>query len=217
VLGDIFSHVISYLFFPSLIELLSWMALICYSLCYIPQIIENYRFKSTSGLSNIFVLTIFLSHVPLLYYTFMFDFLWSYKVMVPIESILVSLIFFQRFYYDSIFTDKHFLLGLLFFVFGMIFILFSTRYFCVCSAAKTCGWLSCGLFMINPWPQIMHVYTTKSVRGFSFAYALITGGAALCEIIVVYARGLPVQTFCMASKGFLVFLIFSVQFYLYRE
>ena len=197
-------------------EILAWIALTFYTACFIPQMLENYRYKSVSGLSDMYLVAYFVAYASLAYYVFCLDLFFPYKVMVPIECIILAFIIGQRFYYDGFFIDwKN---RTLFWISVMMFVgLFPFAWIYPVLVGNICGWISAIFFIITPIPQIWKVYKAKSVVGFSFAFITVNALAGVCELTVAFMKQLPVQTWVMILKGAVFYVIFCYQFYFYRK
>ena len=64
-----------------------WVALIFYSVCFFPQIFENYKKKSGKGISD-FMLTLILNgYLALVVYVYLLDLHISYKIVVPLNML----------------------------------------------------------------------------------------------------------------------------------
>ena len=69
----------------------------------VPQILLNYKIKSTKGLSDFFLISYFSAYAVHLCYIYCLDFPIVYKIMVPIAFFLVLILCFQRLF---CFKDK---------------------------------------------------------------------------------------------------------------
>ena len=200
----------------SWIDVVAWVSLFFYFICFIPQIIENFRIKSTRGLSRISLVAYFVGYLAMLYYIFLLDLLLPYKVVVPLEFACMAVIALQRFHYEGIFTDKMFFACITSSVAVAIFI-FPLVWVCPLALGAVCGWISLAGFLIHPVPQIIKVYHEKSVEGFSFGFVTLLAIAVTCELMVALVRGLPIQTVFMALKGLFFYVIFCWQFWRYSK
>ena len=196
------------------VDVVAWAALFFYFACFIPQIIENYRIKSTRGLSKYSMVAYFFGYFAVIYYIFCLDLILPYKIVVPMEFAAMAVIVGQRFYYDGLFTDMTFFYGILG---STIFTLMlaPVAFYYPMTVGAVCGWLSLALFIAHPIPQVVKNFRERSVEGFSFGFVTLLAIAVTCELIVALVRGLPLQTLCMALKGLFFYIIFCVQFWLY--
>ena len=197
------------------VDVAMWVVLFFYVACFIPQIIKNIQLRSTHGLSQSSILTFFVAHTFLLYYTFLMNLLLPYKVVAPLQFVGISIIVVQRFYYHGLLANKWFLWG--------VISTFIAAVFCVplvwlqpILLGKVSGWIALSFFTLQPIPQIIKVHKEKSVHGFSFGFVTLIGVAAICECIIVLIKGLPVQTLMMTIRSMVIYLIFCVQFWRYK-
>lgn len=199
-----------------IVELLVWASLTFYTVCFFPQILKNYQEKSTRGLSNVMLLAYYVAYIPMLYYVFYCDLILPYKVVLPIEVAVMTLMIFQKFYYHGLWSDKLFLsqfvgINLLM---GLLYPLSRINPY---SFGMACGWVACVFFAIYPIPQVVKLYRTKSVEGFSFGFVTVQACAFLCEGIAAVLKNLPLPTLFMIAKGFIFYGIFCWQFWLYKK
>jgi uncharacterized protein with PQ loop repeat len=200
----------------SLISFFSWLALICYTVCFIPQVIKNYRLKSAAGWSDFFILMYLAGYVGLIYYTFCINFPHAYKVMVPIQTLLMLIIAGQRFYYDQVHQNKTFVTLFILMILLTCGILPFAQYYPTL-IGNSCGWISLFFFCLFPTPQIIKIFKEKSLKGFSIGFLTIFTFASLSELAVACTGALPVQTIFMISKNLLTSTIFYIQFLLYKK
>jgi uncharacterized protein with PQ loop repeat len=198
------------------IDFFGIIALMSYVICFIPQIIENYRLKSTKGWNDSFMLMYFFGYISLLYYVFCLDLIISYKLITPIETAAMGVIVVQRLYYESIFKKKFFLFNFI----GLTF--FSCTLLSLALAHPTaighfCGWVSLIMFTMDTTPQIIKIFREKSVEGFSIGFLHIFTFASIAELIIGFAAALPLPTIFIALKNVLSAFIFYIQFWLYQR
>lgn len=199
-----------------LADYMIWLVLILYAGCFVPQIYTNYKMKSAEGFSSGALLSFFVAYVLLLFYTFLMDLYFPYKVIAPIQFTGAVLLVAQRFHYHGVWDSKPFLYT----VFGTIALAFAVlplTFFYPLLIGKVAGWLAVVCFSIRPIPQVIKVYKEKSVEGFSLGFVTILGFAAVCEAVVALLKGLPAQTFLMALKCVIIYLITCFQFFLYNR
>lgn len=195
---------------------LIWLAQILYFICFIPQIVVNYRLKSGKGLNDLFMLAYLNTLLALLFYTFCLDLPAAYKFMYPLQTLATIVLIFQRLFYDSFNEAKYywFLYGL-----NLIIPLLLVPY-----ASTHCnivghitGWIFCAIGLVNQLPLVLKIMRTKSVEGISFNFLLITGIAGIIESYTVIKLGLPLQTILGALRVVAFFVIFCIQFLLYKN
>ena len=84
-------------------------------------------------------------------------------------------------------------------------------------AAKICGWVYFVISFIYIIPQGIKIYKEKSVRGFSFIFITIFVFGLLLEFIVALVLGLSKPIIFNAIRGLLVYIIFCIFFYKYKN
>ncbi len=197
-------------------QILVWTAQILYLLCFIPQIIENYRLKTGKGLSDFFLLAYLNTFIALFYYIFCLNLPMAYKVLVPTQGLAGLILIIQRLYYNNTPESKFYgfvylaniLAAALFLLPAIINPVYIGHLF---------GLVSFILILINQLPQVIKVISDKSVKGFSYFFVLITAIAAATELYTAFILHLPMQTILSASRGLVYFAIFSVLFWIYKE
>lgn len=197
-------------------QILVWLAMLLYTLSFLPQIIENYKIKSGSGLSDYFLLAYLNTYITLNYYVFCLNLPIAYKIACPAQGIATLILITQRVYYTHASQSKFYgaiylanLLGSL--IFMPIAIMHPTH------TGHIFGWISFILILVNQMPQVIRIISTKSVAGFSYKFILIMAIAAGIETYTSLALALPMQTILSAARGLIYFAIFSVLFWMYKK
>lgn len=197
-----------------MITVLMWVALVCYFVCLIPQIITNYRLKSGTGVSEFMLLGYLNAYLFMMFYIFGMQLPLAYLVMAPAALGATLVLIIQRLYYDQA-APKH------------LHILYASNiaFFACClpfafqhplEVGMAFGWCNFILSVVNQLPQIAKIHKARSVVGFSFMFVVFNGIAAVCETIAAFAAHLPLPTCVNAVRAFVLFLIFCWQFYRYR-
>lgn len=158
-----------------------WVVHFLYFVGLLPQIIVNYKLKSSRGLSDLMLSGYFVGYLFVNFYVFLLDLPLSYKVMVPLATIAVLVLVFQRFYYVCLDDSRKSFVKL----FGIIFLLSLGVAFFVLKYApytgRVFGWLSAMVWTVYQIPQIIKIYMSKSTKGLSFAFVSIMGCAVSLE------------------------------------
>ena len=81
-------------------QILVWLAMLLYTVSFLPQIIENYRLKSGTGLSDYFLLAYLNTYITLIYYIFCLNLPIAYKIACPAQGIATLILIVQRLYYN---------------------------------------------------------------------------------------------------------------------
>ena len=201
---------------PLIIDVFLWIAQFLYFACFIPQIVTNARLKSASGVSTGLLLAFFNGYGTFYLYSYPIGLPLAYQLLAPLQGVALVILIIQRFWYDQTKTIKWPLIGYtlntLFFLVCIPFVIKQPELL-----SGIFGWISFVLFLICQLPQTIKVYHEKSVQGFSYGFVFIQGIAAMLETVGSFVGGLPVQTCMMALRGVALFVIFSIQFALYKN
>ncbi len=183
----------------------------------LPQIILNYKIRSTKGLSDLFILASLNGQFSYLIYAFSKDLPVIYKIINPIYALLFLVVIFQRFYYsDKTKKDKKILRLYSINVLVLVY-LFYLIYFQGASLVNIIGWVPVGIGLCKKVPQMFKVYRAKSVHGFSMFFILLSLFSYFLETIAGLILNLPAPVLMNGLRGFLVNLVFLFQFKLYKS
>jgi uncharacterized protein with PQ loop repeat len=192
----------------------AWVAYVMYTLCFIPQIITNYRVKSGSAISELFLFGYLNLHAIFLFYIFLLGLPTAYKVCVPVQLSLVLVMILQRLWYDNATAAKrmaiYYLANIALLLLLVPFALENPDWF-----GNFGGWATLALGYLSQAPQAFKIWRERSVAGFdkTFVYMfLLAGSAEMCGALI---GGLPIQTKLAALRVLLFALIFLWQFKLY--
>lgn len=195
---------------------LIWVSMFLYTLSFVPQIWENYKRKSGTGLSDYFLLAYLNTYIAIIYYIFCLNLPIAYKVACLLQIIATLILIGQRLYYnhssESRFLKKIYVANILG---ACIFVPFALM--CATLLGHFLGWISLVLTLLNQLPQVIKIIQSKSVVGFSFMFVLIMAIAAGAEFYAAIKLDLPMQTILSAARGLVFFIIFSSLFLKYRE
>ena len=211
------TSVINFCFSPDvLVQSGFWFAQLFYFFCFVPQIVANMRHKSGTGVSELLLIGYLNAYLFLLFYIFCMDLPLAYKVLVPLQTVATLILIIQRLYYDRSEGVKR--LRIMYALNVGVFLLaipvaLKNPYM----LGAVFGWLTFTFSLFNQLPQVFKIHRTKSVVGFSYFFVLFTGVAAVCETIVAFMAHLPLQTCFCALRGVALFVIFTLQFLLYRS
>lgn len=195
---------------------LLWISLIFYGACFVPQLITNYRIKSTCGMSDWFIWCYFNDYFCILMYIWCQPFALPYRIMVPIEVGLMIFLLLQRFYYDGIRKSIPFTLAIgasLVWMAGVLMLV--PKYPQL--IADIGGWAAFTLFTVSQIPQIMKIYKSKSTYGFSFGFVTIFALAQVCELIGGLIEKVPAATIVMCVRGLAFYCVYVYLFAKYRS
>jgi uncharacterized protein with PQ loop repeat len=193
-----------------------WVALIFYSVCFFPQIFENYKKKSGKGISD-FMLTLILNgYLALVVYVYLLDLHISYKIVVPLNMLSTVVWIVQRVYYDASVEGKRWGLFYLLNIIAAISLIPLAVQFPII-AGNAGGWINIIVGTIGFVPQIAKIYRTRSVEGFSLSFVICNLIAGALELVGAILGLLPLQTKLTASRAIIVGIIFLMQFKFYGK
>ena len=194
----------------------TWMVASIFFLALVPQMLLNYRLKSTAGLSDSMLLMYFTAYAFEVGYVYMLNLPLSYRVMMPCGFIAVIVMVMQRLYYAPSYGSKRFI-NLLYYITGTIGIIIGVGFYDHIMAGRLAGWVAMGGFALAYVPQLIRVHTTKSVHGLSLLFIFMLGMACTVEFIVSLYLGLPIPSLANGFRGMLFNIIFLVQFWMYKK
>lgn len=199
-----------------LASLLTWGAVGTYFIAIVSQLWTNYRFKSTDGLSDFFIISYLLTYIFSVYYYFCLDLSLPYKILEPVSFGLVLVMIYQRLYYSSALHRKTLYTPLaLCTIIGAFFLVWSQVD--IVAAGHCAGWLAFIFDTVTPIPQIYQISRTKSVEGLSFIFTSCIALANTAEFFASIVSELPPQTVFMGIKSIIFYIIFVFQFMLYKN
>lgn len=192
-----------------------WIAYFIYASSFISQILLNRKLRSAKGLSDLFILFCLSEQFTYGYFVYCKNLPLVYKVMMPILMLLVLIIVFQRLYYALRIRKK--VKHAYFFNMIALLVLFFCALFIPGIIGDVCGWTAVFIGVWQHLPQIIKVFISKSVRGFSFEFVYIIFAGYAFELISALVQGLPTQIIVNSTRGVIVFSIFFLQFILYSR
>ena len=71
-----------------------WIAHALFCIALVPQILLNYKLKTTKGLSDLLIIGYLNGYISYVYYSYLFNLPLAYKVMVPLAMFLMLIIAF---------------------------------------------------------------------------------------------------------------------------
>ncbi|KKP24525.1 MAG: hypothetical protein SZ59_C0002G0371 [candidate division TM6 bacterium GW2011_GWF2_28_16] len=200
---------------PILTTIITWVVNIFFSIAVVPQVYLNYKNKSVRGLSDLYIVGYFNGYAFNVLYIYALGFPVAYKIRAIIAFFVISILIYQRFLYNnSVLNNKTKKLYLGNFCF-LLFIAFLI-YLNPIKFGNFAGWALVIIWSIYQLPQLLKVYKSKSVEGFSFFLISFVGIGNLIEFWAAYLLNLPLQTSVTALRGVFVYLIFVSQFWAYK-
>ena len=203
-------------FLALVLAICSWIAHVTYTLCFLPQIVTNYRVKSGNAISELFLFGYLNLHAVFLFYVFVFNLPLAYKICVPLQLSLVVVMIAQRLWYDSAVTAKRLAVYYVSNI-ALLLMLIPVAAGNPALIGNFGGWATVVLGFFSQAPQAFKMWREKSVVGFNkiFVYMmLVAGSAELCGSLV---GRLPIQSKLSAIRVILFSCIFLWQFKLYAS
>lgn len=165
-----------------LAESLLFLPMVLYPLSNIPQLYKNYVMKSTQGLSLITLQMFYFGVLASFCYIYLLDLPLAYKVIIPIQSLLVLLYGIQAYRYESLEGIKKRIITSYFFITLLVLGCWIIGSYYPLIMGKTLAWIVTFIFTIYQIPQIIKIYKQQHVRGFSPYWSIIDGVSALFEL-----------------------------------
>jgi uncharacterized protein with PQ loop repeat len=194
----------------------TWFAYTTYTLSVLPQIRLNFKRKSASGLSDLFLFGLLNRNLMWVGYIFALGLPFSYKVMGSALALITIILVLQRIRYAR--RDETWKLFYLYGInMGILFLLvfFAIKYSVF--LGHCLGWTNIILGFFNEVPQIMKMHKKRTCKGFSFNFVFI-GFIAYCfEFCAALILHFPFQVLLCSFKGIIFRLLFMVQFFAYKR
>ena len=187
-------------------------AIYCYST--VPLIVEILRLKTAKGVSDSLVWLYLNSFMAFVFYFFLLDSPFFYRVSIVIQLVMISALITLRFMFDTFSYKKSLAYT---YVINVLLVLAFIPYALMHSyeVGNVMGWLAAGLMLLTRIPQIVKVQRERSVMGFSYGFVLLTAFGSAFEIGIVLFYNLPIQTLLTCSAVFVSCIIFTLQFYFF--
>ena len=185
-------------------------------LFYLPDTTNTQKSPKKINNGDLFLLAYLHSYATALLYIFGLNLPMAYKLLVPTAALGVAMIIVQRIIYEAhVHRIKFLVLYLCNIAVYLPIIYFFLRN--PATSGMLWGWINLVLSIVNLVPQIITIQQTKSVNGFSYSFVLLSALGGICELISAGLLNLPLQSSLMGMKNIFFFLIFSIQFLLYRD
>ncbi len=196
---------------------LVWLAQIFYIICFIPQIVENFRQHSERGLSDYFLIGNLNSYIFLAFDIFCNQYPWPYMITSAIQLLGISILISQRFYYDfsGLRARRFFIFYLLNVIGALLMIPFAQAH--PHFMGEMSAWLVIILVGAGMIPQAFKIYRAKSVEGFSFLFITLFCMASFCEFILCVSLDLSLPYLLYTVQDLIMFVVFVIQFLLYAK
>lgn len=198
-------------------QIIQWVPHTLYASAIIPQMIKNYRLKSTQGLSLPMVFARFSGEVSYTFYIYLLGLPMVYRVMIPIYTMNLGILLVQAAWYAP---TKEYRSRVFWGMGGVLFCMFAVMplvWLYPVWMGKYAGWLAVCTLAFSQAPQVYKNYRRQSVHGFSLGYTLLMGFGSFIELLYVIYLQLPVQTLASCTRSLLFYTIYWYQFIRYAH
>lgn len=196
---------------------ISWIPLTLCAISALPQIIKNYKLKSTQGLSPLMLLLLYSGILSTLFYMFLLDLPLSYKTAISLQFCFATILIYQELLYtESEEKRNRILLWHSLITIGIcgLLLLNPVQYE---TAGIWLGWFAFGTLSLCQLPQMYKVWKQKSTRGFSLLYVTILASGALSDLLISIVLGIPLPSLLNTGRALFYYLIYFYQFFLYSD
>jgi len=204
----------------AMLESYGWTAWIPFTIYYfsgIPQILLNYRNRSTSGLSYRMVFFDYTGNFSTTIYTFLLALPFACRVMEPLCMLNIGILVFQCFHYCRDASARRFLVASYVMLHTVAGLMLVVAWWYPTAIGAAMGWISVGVQLFTHLPQVLKNHARKSVKGLSFGYISLFGFAGFMEMVIAYILGLPIQNLFNGLRAVTYYCILCVQFYRYSR
>lgn len=198
-------------------DIVLWVPQTLYASAIIPQMVKNYRLKSTAGLSLPMVFARFSGELAYTTYIHLLGLPLVYRIMIPVYTFNIGVLLLQAAWYAP---DAQYRRRVLI---GMASALLLTMCGALLSrwspvlVGRYAGWLAVCILAFSQMPQVYKNYMRSSVHGFSLGYTLLMGTGSFIELCYVIYLQLPVQTLASCTRSLFFYTIYWYQFIRYRH
>ena len=192
---------------------LTWVLRALFWTSLIPQIIMNFRVRSTNGMSELTLWGYFSGYTASTIYSFCLDMPLAYKIMTPISLVTVAFMIGQQMFFDKKFDMfLHYGFTVLIAAIGIPFAISNPIY-----VGNIFGWGATFIWMTYQLPQVLKIHIEKSVTGLSFALLALLGLGNLMETATAVFMDFPVQTVISGIRGIFLSTLMTMQYFLYHK
>lgn len=195
----------------------AWIPFTIYYFAGIPQILLNYKNRSTSGLSYRMVFFDYTGNMATTVYTFLLMLPLACRVMEPLLMLNISILVIQCFYYCRDREARTFLIASYLVLHVVTAAMLAVAWWYPDAIGNAMGWISVVVQIFTQLPQVLKNHARKSVRGLSFAYIAMLGFAGFMEMIISLLLNLPIQSVFNGLRAVGYCIVLCVQFQWYRS
>lgn len=191
-----------------------WVSYTLYVVGFCPQVVTNYRLKSTAGVSESSILIYFIGYMIEIWYALYLCLPFQMVLLIIAGAVVAAVLAVQYFLYRKK-TVNLLRLELIYgaVIAGWLGLGVAGLWYPV-FVGNIAGWTGTVMFTVYQIPQIFKIYKQKHIQGFNPWFILIGATATVCELLGAYGLNLPPQTKFNATRGAVSTLIL-VFFYWY--
>lgn len=199
-----------------MLALLSWIPLLLYLCAALPQLVTNYRRGSSTGVSHDMLFLRVSSGMFYVPYLFLCQLPWAYRVVLPIYVTLLAFLAYQSWAYEKnknvqVRIRYQYFVAMLVSLSGLIVAMWHPV-----EIGMLYGWTGITLSFFCEWPQLYLNWYRKSVAGLNFGFLSCIGIGGIIELLLAYHFCLPRPTLYNALRVSSYYLLYGIQFLLYR-
>ena len=195
----------------------TWVPLLLYVIAIIPQVVLSYRTKSAKGVSQSMVFLRFAAMSIYTVYLQLCQLTLAHRVMMPVYMCMVGFLVYQGYHYENnerrIYWMRISYSALAFFLLASC----TMAYWYPWTIGFFLGTVGMSLAWLTDLPQVYKNWQRKSTEGFSFFFPSVIGVGATIEFMLAIYIGLPLPTILNTFRAITYYLVYCVQFGLYRE
>jgi uncharacterized protein with PQ loop repeat len=199
-----------------LTDFIVWFPPCLFTFGIIPQILLNFKRKSTEGLSDFMLLIFFIGYLQETPYTFILNMPLAYKIMTPLAFFFVTILILQHLWYGdrqkNAFFIKAMKIILLLFMLELPALLMFPR-----NAGLLFGWTATVAWATYQIPQFLKILKLRSTEGLSVLFVCVYLLAQVTEATIALALSLPLPTLFNGIRGFFTSSSLLVLFYYFRK
>ena len=197
-------------------DIVLWIPQTLYASAIIPQVIKNYKLKSTTGLSLPMVFARFSGELAYIIYIYLLGLPMVYRVMIPVYTFNIGFLLVQAAWYaPSQEYRTRVLIGMITLSIAGAGVLLGRL--APVLVGRYAGWLAVCILAFSQMPQVYKNYHRRSVHGFSLGYTLLMGSGSFIELCYVIYLQLPVQTLTSCIRSLFFYTIYWYQFIKYAH
>ncbi len=200
----------------NMVNVISCLVQVFYVVSFFPQILENYKRQSGSGLSDVLLFGYFNGYIAFTYFLHCLGHAPIFQILNGMQFIALLVLMFQRFYYaeqvSALCFAKFFAANSI-----VAVLLFPFASYIPAIFGDISGWIAAFFFCMSQFFQIGKMYVAKSVVGMSLFFVLFMMFGGVLELAVTYIMISPVETRLSLWRFVLGCGIYCVQFIAYRK